>query len=93
MDRASSLIFPGGRTLAGWWRQLSPLQPLGLWISYGFVHRVEAAVKVRCEQPIDALVHLVLQALHLEETVAPNHVPGVSLAGLEERLRLPGAVV
>jgi hypothetical protein len=57
------------------------------------VHRVEAAVQVRCEQPIDSLAHLVLQALHLEETVAPNHVPGVSLAVLEERLRLPGAVI
>ncbi|MSQ93278.1 MAG: hypothetical protein EXR98_01835 [Gemmataceae bacterium] len=93
MDRASSLIFPGGRTLAGWWRQLSPLQPAGLWIGYGFVHRVEVAVHVRCEQPIDSFAHLVLQALHLEETVAPNHVPGVSLAVLEERLCLPGAVV
>ena len=72
MDRASSLIFPGGRTLAGWWRQLSPWQPAGLWIAYGFVHHVEATVQVRSEQPIDSLAHLVLQALHLEEAVAPN---------------------
>lgn len=93
MDRASSLIFPGGRTLAAWWRQLAPLQPEGLWVGYGFVHRIEAAVNARGEQPIDALTHLILQALHLEETAAPNHVPGVGLPSLLERLHLPAAVI
>ncbi len=93
MERVSALIFPGGRTLAGWWRQLAPVQPQGLWIGYAFVHRIEAAVNVRVEQPIDSLTRLLLQALQLEETLAPNHLPGVRLAALEERLRLPSAVI
>jgi hypothetical protein len=87
MDRASSLIFPGSRTLAGWWRQLGPHQPLALGIGYGFLHRIEASVNVLFEQPIDPLTHLVLQALALEET------DSVSLTNLQQRLRLPAAVV
>jgi hypothetical protein len=93
MDRASSLIYPGGRTLAGWWRQLAPLQPVGLWIGYAFLHRVEAAVVRHVEQPIDPFAHLVLQALALEETGAANHVPGVPSSRVQERLHLPVAMV
>ena len=87
MDRASSLIFPGSRTLAGWWRQLAPRQPLALGIGYAFLHRIEAPVNVRLEQPIEPLVSLVLQAITLEET------DGASLSDLQERLRLPAPVV
>ena len=87
MDRASSLIFPGSRTLAGWWRQLLPYQPLALWIGYGFLHRIEATVSVLRDQPVDPLTHLVLQALALE----PADV--VSVESLQARLRLPGVVV
>jgi hypothetical protein len=87
MDRASSLIFPGSRTLAGWWRQLASHQPAALGVGYGFVHRIEAPVNVCLEQPIDPLTHLVLRALALEE--AGN----VGLTKLQERLRLPFAVV
>jgi hypothetical protein len=83
MDRASSLIFPGSRTLANWWRQLSPLQPRSLGIGYGFLHRVEAPVNVLSEEPVDPLAHLVLQALALEETA------GVRLVSLQQRLCLP----
>ncbi len=83
MDRASSLIFPGSKTLVGWWRQLAPYQPHGFWIGYAFLHRIEAPVNVVCAQPIDPLAHLVLQALALEPTSA----------GLEARLRLPAPVV
>jgi hypothetical protein len=87
MDRATSLIFPGSRTLAGWWRQLSPHQPLALGIGYGFLHRIEAPVIVLSEEPVDPLAHLVLQALALEETAA------VRLIDLQQRLRLPVAIV
>jgi hypothetical protein len=83
MDRASSLIFPGGKTLVGWWRQLAPYQPRGFWIGYAFLHRIEAPVNVVCAQPLDPLAHLFLQALALEPTGA----------GLEARLRLPAPVV
>jgi hypothetical protein len=87
MDRASSLIFPGSRTLAGWWRQLSPHQPLALGIGYGFLHRIEAPVNVLSEEPVDPLAHLILQALALEETA------GVRLLDLQQRLSLPSAVM
>ena len=87
MDRASSLIFPGSRTLAGWWRQLSPFQPLALAIGYAFLHRIEAPVVTLSEEPIDALTHLVLQALTLEEAGS------IRLTDLHERMRLPAAVL
>ena len=74
MDRASSLIYPGSRTLAGWWRQLAPLQPKAIAMGYGFLHRIEAAVNVVTQEPIDPLVHLVLQALALEKSAVPAHV-------------------
>jgi hypothetical protein len=83
MDRASSLIFPGGKTLVGWWRQLAPRQPLGFWVGYVFLHRIEAPVTVRCEQPIDPLTHHFLQALKIEPTDT----------GLQARLQLPVPVM
>jgi hypothetical protein len=73
MDRASSLIFPGSRTIAGWWRQLQAHQPKALWIGYAFLHRIEAPIQV-------------LRAIRLEQAVAPQPV---ELAALESRLRLP----
>jgi hypothetical protein len=87
MDRASSLIFPGSKTLAGWWRQLQAHQPKALWIGYAFLHRVDASVHVVRAQPIEPLSHLVLRAVSLEQAAA------VSVASLEARLRLPAAVV
>ena len=85
MDRASSLIFPGSRTLAGWWRQLSPFQPLALAIGYAFLHRIEAPVITLSEEPIDPLTHLVLQALALDNVG--------SIADLQGHMRLPMAVL
>lgn len=93
MDRASSLIFPGSKTLAGWWRQLQAHQPKALWIGYAFLHRVEASVHVVRAQAIDPLTHLVLRAVNLEQAAAANPAAPVSVAPLEARLRLPTAVV
>jgi hypothetical protein len=87
MDRASSLIFPGSKTLAGWWRQLAPYQPLALAVGYGFVHRIEAAVQVQVEQPIEPLARLILQAISL----TPGGNAGTAELGAQ--LRLPGVVV
>src|ERR1022692_1175295 len=86
MDRASSLIFPGSKTLAGWWRQLLPLQPLALAVGYGFLHRVEAPIIALTEEPVDPLTHLVLQAFTLDGSAS------MPLADLHDRLRLPAAV-
>jgi len=93
MDRASSLIFPGSKTIAGWWRQLAPYQPQAYWIGYGFVHRVEASVKVLCKNPVEPFAHLVLQALALEQTLSDNHGTGAALSNLQTRLRMPAAVI
>ncbi len=65
MDRAASLISPGSKTLAGWWRQLATLKPHGLWVGYAYVHRIEAPVEVVRSQPVDPLVLLILQALDI----------------------------
>jgi hypothetical protein len=87
MDRASSLIFPGSKTLAGWWRQLLPSQPCALAVGYGFLHRVEAPIIALNEEPVDPLTNIVLQAFALECNGS------VRLSELHDRLRLPAAVV
>ena len=87
MDRASSLIYPGSKTLAGWWRQMLPRQPQAFWVGYIFVHRVEAPVNVLKAEAVDPFTHLVLQALALDST---HHL---GLLGLVERLGLPPAAV
>jgi hypothetical protein len=87
MDRASSLIYPGSKTVAGWWRQLAPRHPTTLAIGYGFLHRVDAPVHVLEEKSIDSLSHLVLQALALEGAKT------VGVADMQERLHLPVAMV
>src|SRR5262245_16749652 len=92
MDRASSLIFPGSKTLAGWWRQLAPYQPQALWVAYAFVHRIDAPVSVLVDRPVEPLPLLLLEALALERS-GGNHQAGVPLADLETRLRLPGPMI
>lgn len=88
MDRASSLIFPGSRTLAGWWRQLQAWQPQTVQVGYGFVHRVEALAHVHRSQPVDPFTHLILRAVSLSPADAHP-----SLDQLALRLGLPAAVL
>ncbi|MBI3411585.1 MAG: hypothetical protein HY040_24920 [Planctomycetes bacterium] len=66
MTGASSLAFPGSRTLANWWRQLAPYEPAALWTGYLFLHRVEARVDLLETQTLDRFGHFLLQALDLE---------------------------
>jgi hypothetical protein len=93
MDRASSLIYPGSRTLAGWWRKLVPYQPAGIWLGYGFLHRIEASVHVLNAQPLEPLSHLLLQALDIEHTPGAHNNSVVHMSALTERLRLPLAIL
>jgi hypothetical protein len=67
MSGAAALAFPGSRTLASWWRQLAPYQPLRLWVGHLIVHRVEALALVRKPQTVDALNGLLLGALDLAQ--------------------------
>lgn len=80
MTAASPLVFPGSRTVAGWWRQLASYQPSSLWIAHLHGHRVEALIRAGRAHPLDQLWLLVLGAL-------ARLMPG-SLAQLNERLCL-----
>ncbi len=64
MDRAASLISPGSKILAGWYRQLAALKPRRIWVGYIYLHRIEAPVEVLREQPVDPLILLILQAIN-----------------------------
>ncbi|MSU77547.1 MAG: hypothetical protein EXS16_05545 [Gemmataceae bacterium] len=95
MDRAASLISPGSKTLAGWWRQLATLKPRGLWTGYAYIHRIEAPVEVVRSQPIDPFVLLILQALD----VAPGDeidrwlgLPAPILAGILQGIQHDGLI-
>jgi hypothetical protein len=65
MTGAASLAFPGGRKLAGWWRQLAAYEPLGLWVGHLLLHHVEAAVRVSQPRRLDPLNLFLLRALAL----------------------------
>jgi len=88
MTAASSLAFPGSRTLAGWWRQLAPLRPQSLWFGHLFLHRVEALVASVWPQPLDALNHFVLQAVAAEQARPDSGQQQRFLERLNERLHL-----
>ena len=80
MTVPAPLAFPGGRTLAGWWRQLAPGQPRALWVGHLFLHRIEALVRLTRSVRPDPLHALVLKALSLN--------PDESLDRLNRRLHL-----
>jgi hypothetical protein len=54
-----------GRVLAGWWRQLAPLAPKGLWVGPLLVHRLEALARVDRPAAADPFQRLVLEAVEL----------------------------
>jgi len=74
MTVPAPLAFPGGRTLAGWWRQLAPGQPRALWVGHLFLHRVEALVRLTRGVRPDPLHTLVLQAISLNPDEPIDHL-------------------
>jgi hypothetical protein len=78
MTAAPALAFPGGRTLAGWWKQLAAFRPRALWVGHLLLHRVEALVTVHKPVRVDALPLFVLRAA----------AAGASVEELDERLHL-----
>jgi hypothetical protein len=92
-----SLPFPGGRTLAGWWRQLASFQPTGFWVGHLLVHRVEALARVRSAEQLEPLAYFVLRGLALEGTAPRNNGTHTGqeklLQRLDERLHLGAAVL
>jgi len=90
MTAATSLAFPGSRALAGWWRQLAPLQPQSLWVGHLFLHRVECPVASVWPQALDGLNRFVLQAVAAEQA-RPRSGQQISpsfLQRLDKRLHL-----
>ncbi|MBM4070027.1 MAG: hypothetical protein FJ271_13905 [Planctomycetes bacterium] len=85
---ASSLAFPGSKTLAGWWRQLATHQPQAFGVGYLFLHRVEAAVQLIKPRRVDPFLLLLLQALDREAPANAKSVPCDLVARLEGRLIL-----
>ena len=80
MTAAFPLVFPGSRTLAGWWKHLAPLQPRALWVSHLLLHRVEALAVIQRPSSLDPFLLLVLQAVAL--------TPGETPERLDSRLHL-----
>lgn len=93
MTLVTTLPFPSGRILAGWWKQLAGLEPQGWWVGHLFVHRVEAAVAVEEGHALAPLHHLILQSLALAGP-SPEGLPApIPLPELTARLRLSGALL
>jgi hypothetical protein len=97
MIAASSLAFPGSKTLASWWGQLASFNPQALWVGHLFLHRLEVlADMIQPEKP-DPLSRLVLQALSLDQNHAPVSppltLPHNWLEKLASRLHLEAGVI
>jgi hypothetical protein len=94
MTAAPSLAFPGGRTLAGWWRQLSSLRPEAFWVGHLFLHRIEALTRLRRHHRPDPFALLVLRALALEPPAGRPQPPAnnhhTATPGEEQLQRLDG---
>ena len=92
MISASSLAFPGSKTLAGWWRQLSSHKPLSFGVGYLFLHRVEAPVVFSQAKKIERFSLLILQALEMDcQRAGAGETP--LLDRLEARLHLDRPVI
>jgi hypothetical protein len=92
MTSASSLAFPGSKTLAGWWRQLTSHRPLSMAVAYLFLHRVEAPVVFLQPKKIDRFSLLVLQALKMDSQRGQAE-EATLLERLQTRLHLERQVV
>jgi hypothetical protein len=90
MSVAAPLLFPGSRTLSGWWRQLAAWQPHALWIGHLLLHRVEALVRVTQPRRADPFMQLVLRALRLDEANDAPHTLAMPqrLERIQSRLHL-----
>src|SRR5262249_3317534 len=83
MTDVAPLVFPGGRTVAGWWRQLASWQPRAIWVGPLLLQRVEALVGLTQVRHADSFTRLTLKALASGQTVE----------SLQERLHLERPLV
>ncbi|HLN29073.1 MAG TPA: hypothetical protein VK395_15095 [Gemmataceae bacterium] len=63
MTARSPIHYPESRILAGWWKELAPLQPRSLWVGELLLHRVEALVDLQKSSIVDPLSLFVLKSL------------------------------
>jgi hypothetical protein len=85
MTAGSPLVFPVGRTLAGWHPHLTRWQPRLLWVGHLLLHHVEALAGLHKPARLEPVPHFVLQALAL--------TPEGTLERVASRLHLGPAFV
>ncbi len=107
MSSHPALAYPGGRTLAAWWRQLADRQTRLMWAGHLLLHHLEALIE-RNEQrrpdPIDLLILKVLlispgggldrldQSLHMGPQLLGQVLRNLERDGLVQRSTGPLAV-
>jgi hypothetical protein len=92
MTAAAALAFPGGRTLAAWWRQLAEQRPEGLWAGYLTLHRVETPVRSLRPQRLGPLEFLVFKAVAARMATAALGVDAGLVGGILRHLAGEGLV-
>jgi hypothetical protein len=91
MIAASSLAFPGSKTLSAWWSQLAPFGPSQLWVGHLFIHRLEVLAEVVQAVAVDGLQLVLLRAFALEESAGSPDFP--VLERLDRHLHLGSGVI
>lgn len=91
MTAAPAPPAPGARTLLGWWRDLAPHHPRGIWLSRLPLHHVEALVELALPRRLDSLGLALLRGL--EAGVAePARLDRQVLSGLRRVLASEGLI-
>jgi hypothetical protein len=85
MTAVAALATPGGRSIAGWWRQLAPFQPRDWWLADLWIHHVEVLAHCRQQARLEPIQKLLLESLTFFSVAAITNI------GL--RLGLPTAVI
>jgi hypothetical protein len=85
MSSAAPPVFPGGRTIAAWWRQLAGANPDSLWIGSVHLHCVDIPVEIVRPRRLPQIEWLALKAV--SAAAQPASGPAVAQwLGLESGL-------
>jgi hypothetical protein len=80
MTVPQAAVFPSGRIIAGWWKQLAAYQPRAIWVGKLRIEQLEAACQIRGEQALSGLDRILLGNLEADSPWA--------LSQLDQRLGL-----
>src|SRR5262249_14106868 len=89
---SAPLAFPGGRALAGWWRQLSPYRPQAFWAAPLPLPHIDALATLPRPRPLAPSARFTLQPLP-QEAAPRAPAPGALLPRLDDRLHVGRAVL